>query len=149
MSNINFEEEQIITTPMFLYMDYINLRFNKFLKKYHPEVTPRDFTYLVSIKNNPNTSQKELSQLLFVSESNVTQIIKRLEKNGFVSREVSKENKSKKVLNLTQKGDNTVSSILKIITEWEGEFEENYNPGEIKLVKKVLYDYADKSIDYE
>lgn len=146
MSNLNFEDERILITPMLLYMDYVNLQFNKYLKESYPDITPRDFTYLVNIMYHQDISQKELSEMLFVSESNVTQIIKRLEKNGFVSREVSKENKSKKILKLTDKGKVTLFSILKDIFEWEGKFEENYSGEEIELVKRVLYDYADKSI---
>lgn len=147
MSNLNFDDERILITPMLLYMDYVNLRFTKFLKENFKEITTTDFTYLVNIMYHQNISQKELSELLFVSESGVAQIIKKLEKKDFIYREVSDENKSKKVLNLTEKGKLTVFSILKAVFEWEGKFEKNYSSDEINLVKKVLYDYADKSID--
>lgn len=147
MSNLNFDDERILITPMLLYMDYVNLRFTKFLKENFKEITTTDFTYLVNIMYHQNISQKELSELLFVSESSVAQIIKKLEKKDFIYREVSDENKSKKVLNLTEKGKLTVFSILKVVFEWEGKFEKNYSSDEINLVKKVLYDYADKSID--
>lgn len=149
MSNLNFDDERIKITPMLLYMDYIGLRFTKFLKENFKEVTPTDFTYLVNIMYHQNISQKELSEVLFVSEASVAQIIKKLEKKGLVYREVSDENKSKNVLNLTENGKIIVFSILKVIYEWESKFEENYSDDEMDVVKKILYDYADKSIDYD
>lgn len=50
------------------------------LKNNFENITPRDFTYLVNIFYNPNISQRELADLLIVSEANVGQIVKRLEK---------------------------------------------------------------------
>ncbi|MBP3225319.1 MAG: MarR family transcriptional regulator, partial [Methanobrevibacter sp.] len=64
----------------------------------------------------------DLAELLFVSESNVTQIIKKLEKNGYVVRNPDSSNKSRKILNLTTEGKNIVFMILKEMYEWEGQF---------------------------
>ena len=80
MADLNFDYERIMFTPALLYIDYINLHLKYYLKKNHEDITPYDFTYLANIFYNSNCSQKDLAELLFVSESNVAQIIKRLEK---------------------------------------------------------------------
>ena len=146
---MNFEEERIYLTPILLYCDYINLQFNNYLKNNFENITPRDFTYLVNIFYHQNISQKELSELLFVSESNVAQFIKRLEGKGLVYREINEENRSKRILYLTQNGKITLVSVLNKISEWEKEFAGNYTPDIFNNFKKILYEYSDKSINIE
>ena len=87
MNNLNFEKERIEFTPVIYFINYINLIHDNHLKEKFKNITPRDFTYLSNIFYHRNISQKELAEMLFVSESNVTQIINRLEKNGYVIRE--------------------------------------------------------------
>ena len=96
----------------------------------------------MNIFYHENISQRELADLLFVSESNVAQIIKRLEKKGFIYRELDSNNKSKKVLKLTKKGKFTVFSLLKVIYEGETKLLDKYGEEDIKKFKQMLYDYS-------
>lgn len=145
MSNLNFEEEKIYFTPIVLYTDYINLQFNKYLKENFKNITPRDFTYLSNIFYHQNVSQRQLAELLYVSESNVAQIVKRLENNGLIFRTCDANNKSKKVLNLTEKGKLIVFSVLKDIYEWEASFFDKYGDVDIEKFKRIMYEYSQKS----
>ena len=77
MADLDFDEERILLTPSILFIDYINMQHNDYLKKNFKNLTHRDFTYLANIFYHQNISQRELAELLYVSESNVTQIIKR------------------------------------------------------------------------
>lgn len=147
MPDLNFEEERIFLTPIILYIDYINIIHNDYLKKNFKNITPRDFTYLVAIFYQQNISQRELAELLYVSESNVTQIIKRLEKNGYIIRRPDVSNKSKKIINLSDEGKLVLFSLMKIVYEWEGEFLKDYTNEEVELFKKMLYEYSQKSIN--
>lgn len=83
MAYLNFDEERIDLTPIILYVDYINIQYNDYLKKNYGDLTPREVTYLVNIFYNQDISQRQLSELLCVSESNVTQIIKNWRKISF------------------------------------------------------------------
>lgn len=148
MIDLNFDEERILLTPSILYMDYINMQHNDYLKKNYKNLTHRDFTYLANIFYHQNISQRELAELLYVSESNVTQIIQRLEKNGLIERHPDEVNKSRKIINLTDDGKLVLYSLMKLIFEWEGEFFKNYSSEEVELFKKMLYDYYKKAIDY-
>ena len=98
MIDLNSVDERIPFTPIALYVDYLSIQYTKYLKDNYPEITPRDFTYLSTIHYNPNLTQRELSEILFVSEANVAQIIKRLEKNELIYRVCDEKNKSKKIL---------------------------------------------------
>ena len=147
MPDLNFEEERIFLTPIILYIDYINIIHNDYLKKNFKNITPRDFTYLVAVFYHQNISQRELAELLYVSESNVTQIIKRLEKNGYIIRRPDLNNKSKKIINLSDEGKLVLFSLMKIVYEWEGEFLKDYTNEEVELFKKMLYEYSQKSIN--
>lgn len=146
MDYLNFEEERIKFTPIIMYIDYIHLLQDDYYKRNYENITPRDVTYLMNIFYHQNCSQKELSKLLYVSESNVTQIIKRLEKNGFIVRIPDEKNKSRKIINLTNEGKLLVFSLLKDMFEWEGEFFKDYSAEDVEKFKKMLYEYSQKTI---
>ena len=138
MADLNFEEERISFTPLILYIDYIYLLHTDYLKKNYKNLTPSDVTYLINIFYHQNCSQRDLAELLFVSESNVTQIIKKLEKNGYVVRNPDSSNKSRKILNLTTEGKNIVFMILKEMYEWEGQFFKDYSSEDVEKFKRCF-----------
>ena len=147
MSHLNFEDERINFTPLILYVDYIHSLHKEYLIENYENITPVDVTYLMNIFYNPNFSQKDLSELLFVSESNVTQIIKKLEKNGFITRTPDEKNKSRKILNITDEGKIIVFKLIKEMYEWEWEFFKDYSPEDVEKFKKMIYDYCQKTVD--
>lgn len=143
MVDLNSGDERIPFTPISLYIDYISIQYSKYLKDNYPEITPRDFTYLSSIYYNPNMAQRELSDILFVSESNVAQIIKRLEKNELIFRVSDENNKSKKILNVTDKAKLIISSLLKEMYEFDTKFFEDYSEEEAEKFKKMVHAYSE------
>lgn len=140
----NNEDDLFI--PIVLYVDYINVEYNKFLRNNFKNITPRDFTYMVNIYYHPNISQRALSDLLIVSEANVGQIVKRLEKNNLVYRKFDEQNKSRRLINLTDEGQKVVLSYLEVARKWEKKFFENYSLDEEKMFKEMISDYYQKSI---
>lgn len=147
MSRLNFEDERINFTPLSLYVNYIHIIHREYLINNYENLTPVDVTYLMNIFYNSNCSQRDLSELFFVSESNVTQIIKKLEKNGFITRTPDEKNKSRKILNLTNDGKIIVFKLIKEMYEWEGDFFKDYSPEDVEKFKKMIYDYSQKAID--
>ncbi len=148
MVDLNFDEEMLESTSVFYFINYINVIHDNFLKENFKDITRRDFTYLSNIYYNENISQKELAELLYVSESNVAQIIKRLEKNGYIKREVQKDNRGKKILSLTDKGEDIFNCLLNLITDFESKFFKNYSSEDIKKLKEILYDYCERAAEY-
>ena len=148
MNNLNYEDEQINLIPCIHYIDLIYLFFATYLKKNYDDITPRDFTYLAHIFYYPNCSQKDLANFLFVSESNVAQIIKRLERNELIVRTSDEDNKSRNIINLTEKGKLLYFLIMKNIYVGEAKFFENYDDEDVEKFKKMLYDFIGYSISY-
>lgn len=148
MSGLNIEDENNLLTPIILYINYINFQQNDYFKKNFKNTTPMDFVYLANIYFHPNISQKDLSELLYVSEANVAQIIKRLEKNDLVIRRIDENKKSRKNIDLTEKGRAIISHIIKVNYEWEDGFFKDYSSDEVELFKNMLYDLYQKSIDF-
>lgn len=147
MADLNFEDDRINFTPLILYIDYIHLLQDDYYKRNYPSITPRDVTYLINIFYHQNCSQKDLADLLFVSEANVAQIIKRLEKNQYITRTPDLNNKSRKIINLTDDGKIIVFKLLKDMYEGEGEFFKDYSPEDVEKFKKMLYEYSQKIIN--
>lgn len=144
---VDFEIGENLFIPIILYMDYINAEYHKFLKNNFKDITPRDFTYLVNIFYHPNLSQRELADLLIVSEANVGQIIKRLEKNDLIYRDFDEKNKSRRIINLTDNGKSAVFTLLGIAYKWEAKFFENYSLEDKKRFVNMISDYYQKSIN--
>lgn len=145
MPELNFEDERISFTPIVLYTEFIHLQFYNYLKKNFNNITPVDFTYLINILYNQNVSQRQLSEILHVSESSVAQIIKKLEKKELVSRIPDENNKSRKIIQLTEKSKIIIFSVIRDIYEGEAKILEGYSKDEIDNLKKMLYEYSEKS----
>ena len=150
MVNFNFEDERISFTPIILYTEYINLQYDYFLKENFKEwdITSGDSTYLINIFYHEKLSQRELSDILYVSEANVTQIVKRLENKGVIHRVVDETNKSRKILSLTHKGKLIVISLIKEIYELETKLTSQFSRQDVENFKKILYKLTEKSTEF-
>ena len=148
MVDLNSDDDKLDDMPVFYFINYINVIHDNFLKENFKYIAPRDFTYLSNIYFHKNISQKELADLLYVSEANVAQIIKRLEKNGFVKRTIVKDNKSKKILSLTDNGEYVLNSLLKLIVDFESQLFKDYSAEDKEKFRKMIWDYCEKAKKY-
>jgi len=149
MVKFNISEELKYGVPFTIYMEYILLNYNNFLGKHlkNENITTREFLYLFNIFSNKNISQKQLAELMYVSEANITKIVKKLIEKGYVSRRKDDNNKSRNLLALTKKGMDIVLQMLKLTMEWESKVSDNYDSGSIVEFKDILYDLSEKSVD--
>lgn len=148
MVDLNSDDDKLDDMPVFYFINYINVIHDNFLKENFKDIAPRDFTYLSNIYFHKNISQKELADLLYVSEANVAQIIKRLEKNGFVKRTIVKDNKSRKILSLTDNGEYVLNSLLKLIVDFESQLFKDYSAEDKEKFRKMIWDYCEKAKKY-
>lgn len=88
------------------------------------------FSFLISIRTNPDCDIKDLAELRNVSSSAVSQVVKELIKEGFVEARTTKETRSKK-LRITELGEKTLLSI---------------SP-ELKQIEKILVDILGSKAD--
>ena len=148
MVSLNFDDNRLKSTPFFYFINYINVLHDNFLKENFKDITPRDFTYLSNIFYHENISQKELANLLYVSEANVAQIIKRLEKSGHVKREFLKDDNGKKSLSLTDEGESIFNFLLNMINEGESEIFKDYSDEDKIKFKEMLYVFCEGAAEY-
>ena len=80
-----------------------------------------DVRYIIFIYDNPNCSQEDLVNMFGQSKGNIAKVLKKLEDDGFIKREVNPENRRKYMLNTTEKGSELVPKIRQISLDWEKE----------------------------
>jgi len=149
MVNVDWEDNRVLSTPVSLYIEYIYLMHNSFIKSKLKDfnITEGEFTYLVNIFYNDAMSQRQLADLLFVSQANVTKMLKKLEGKGLIKRVKDENNHSKKLINLTEKGKSTTFYLLNLTFSWETRLMDSYSDAEIQNFKKMLFDLARVSVD--
>lgn len=147
MVDVNWENDRIVLTPINLYMEYILLSYNDFLKKKLTdiEITYGELTYIYNIKFYPSISQRELSETLFVSEANVAKMVKKLVKKGLVEKKKDESNKSRNILNLTEKGEKLFVKINTLTIAWEREITKNLDNDNFFEFKNILFELTKES----
>lgn len=80
-----------------------------------------EIRYVMIIYDNPDLSQEDLVNLSGQSKGNIAKIIKKLEDNGYVKREINPKNRRKYMLKTTSKANELVPKIRQISREWEAE----------------------------
>lgn len=149
MVNAEWQKDRIVFTPTNLYMEYILLSYNNYLKNKLEdiEITYGELTYIYNIKFFPSISQRELAEILFVSEANVAKMVKKLVKKGIVEKRKDESNKSRNVLRLTDKGEELFVKINVITCGWEREITKNLSNDEFFNFKEQLYDMIKESTE--
>ena len=83
------------------------------------DITSGEVPFLLVLNENDKITQNELSNSLRTSEGLVTRVLRSLEEKGYVTREVDKENKRRKIITITPKGKKTAEIIKRYQKEWE------------------------------
>lgn len=149
MVNEEWKNDRIMLTPTNLYMEYILLSYNNFLKEKLDDVkiTYGELTYIYNIKYFPSLSQRKLAETLFVSEANVAKMVKKLVSKGLVEKKKDKTNKSRNILNLTEKGEELFVKINVLTYGWEREITKNLTNEKFFEMKEILYELTKQSAD--
>ena len=141
MVESEWKNDRIVLTPINLYMEYILLSYNSYLKKNLKgiSITYGELTYIYNIKYFPSISQRQLAETLFVSEANVAKMVKKLVNKGIVEKKKDESNKSRNVLTLTEKGEEIFFFFYVLTCGWEREISKNFSNEELFEFKKRLY----------
>lgn len=141
MVESEWKNDRIVLTPINLYMEYILLSYNSYLKENLKgiSITYGELTYIYNIKYFPSISQRQLAETLFVSEANVAKMVKKLVNKGIVEKKKDESNKSRNVLTLTEKGEEIFVEINALTCGWEREISKNFSNEELFEFKKRLY----------
>lgn len=149
MVKIDWKSDRIVFTPTNLYMEYILLSYNSFLKENLDEVqiTYGELTYIYNIKYYPGISQRDLAETLFVSEANVAKMVKKLVGKGLVEKRKDENNKSRNILFLTEKGEETFVKINVLTCAWERKITQKLSNEKLFEFKEILYELSKESAD--
>ena len=80
-----------------------------------------DVRYIIFIYDNPDCSQEDIVNMFGQSKGNIAKVLRKLEDDGFIKREINPENRRKYMLNTTQKGKDIVPKIRQISLDWDKE----------------------------
>lgn len=74
---------------------------------------------ILTIHQKNDTTQKELTEILYLTKSGITKAINKLQNEGFIIKEKSSKDNRKYVLKLTEKGEEIIPHLIAINDEWE------------------------------
>lgn len=126
----------IISRSHFLYL-------NKHLKDFN--LKGYQITMLFEIYKGKNLSQNEIGSNYNIDKGVISRTLKKLEEDGFISREIDKDNRRRNIVSLTPKGEEVIEEIIKIFEEWEDEIYQDIDI-EKDILHEVLKKVALKSI---
>lgn len=109
-------------SPFVAWIHNISLNQQKYMKNKFEELDlGHDVRYIMYIYDNPNCSQDDLANMFGQSKGNIAKILKKLEENDFIQRQINPENRRKYMLNTTDKGKELVPKYREISKNWEME----------------------------
>ncbi len=111
-------------------------------------VSAAELPYLLRIyRDNSRLTQRDLTEMFFVSEPVVARTLKNLENKGFIIRNRDPEKRTRKILSLTDEGIKISRQMLNIADEWENAILKNMTTEEIENFKKAIKKITVNSIE--
>lgn len=97
-----------------------------------------EMRYIMAIYDNQGLSQDDLVNIFAQSKASIAKAVKKLENEGYITREINPENRRKYMLKTTPKANELVPKIRKISKDWEKEVGINQDDEELrKRIKQI------------
>ena len=93
---------------------------------------------LLLIKDNDGMTQNELANILGIKDSSMSVRLNKLEKNGYILREIDDQNLKKKKIYITQSGKIASTQCRRILREIDEQLWNGFTKKEIKEMKKYF-----------
>ena len=119
---------------------------NDYLQDIH--LTGYQYTYILNICRNPGISQEKLSEIIYINKSNVTRQLYSLERNGFVERRFSENDKRVMELYPTEKALEAYPKVVEVLQEWNNYLTSDFNDEEREIMSGLLEKMMNKAIKY-
>lgn len=101
---------------------------------------------LLEIYNKKDSSQSDIAAQYKIDKGAVSRAIQKLEKEELISREIDETNRRRNIISLTEKGNKTISEIIKTFDKWEEEIYKEIDLIEKDILHEVLKRVALNSI---
>lgn len=93
---------------------------------------------LMNLGRNPDCSQMELAQKLDITPAAVTTTIKKLEKEGYITRLVSEEDNRVNKLGITEKGQEIITQSVRLFDEVEKKALKDFSKEEVECLNNFM-----------
>ena len=105
-------------------------------------------TYLFTICRNPGISQERLARMIYINKSNVTRNLAVLEKNGYIERRPSEQDKRVMLVYPTQKAEDTLPKLRQIMRNWNDLVAADLTEDELEQLRDILSRIAARATGY-
>ena len=102
------------------------------------ELTQKQVSVLWLVSDNPGVAQTDLAQRLHMDRATTMGIINRLEGRGYLRRGPSPQDRRRKTLYLTEKGDQVLSHARDAIWEHEKWLKSRFTKKEVQTLMSLL-----------
>lgn len=102
---------------------------------------------LLLIRDNDGITQNELANIIGIRESSMSVRLDKLERNGYVIREIDEENLKKKKIYITASGKTASVQCRKILREFDEQLFNGFTKKDIKQFEKYLNKMLDNIIN--
>ena len=105
---------------------------------------------LLTIEQKNDMTQKELTEILYLTKSGITKALNKLQKEGFVIKEKSVNDNRKFILKLTEKGEDIIPILNAINDEWERKIGlRDFDDEFIESLKAITYKSIELNLENE
>lgn len=109
---------------------------NEGLKGYN--LTRSEVPYLMSLYKRGSVTQEFLSRLYDLNEGTVTRALARLEKKGYIKPESDPYDKRKRIVSLTEEGNEIAIIMIESQEKLRTEIFSNFTDGEYEELRRLL-----------
>lgn len=116
----------------------LRFQLQKLLDENEPNFTPEQAFLLYKLYMNDGQSQRQLADKILNDYPNITRLIDKLEKKGYVRREVDENDRRMFKVYMSEEGRARFNSFIPLIMHQRGKLLKNISSDEEKIVKDVL-----------
>jgi DNA-binding MarR family transcriptional regulator len=117
---------------------------NAALSKAGLKVTIAQAGILFLLKQKDLLIMSEIGKMFEIDSSAVTHLIDRLERNGYVERQVPPDNRRATLIHITPEGIKTAKEAGRVIKKINNKIKESFTEGEVETHTKILKGIIDR-----
>lgn len=136
-----FEKENTQNIFIYHYVEELVSNFRKYMdENFNDDTISRaEFPALVRLRFTDSATQKEIVDLLDVSDGYTAKLLRKFEVNGYITREEDPTNRRRKIVKLTAEGIEKTDELIGIIEDWENVVSAKISHEEAETLKKILF----------
>lgn len=112
------------------------------IRKIESNITVDQALLLILLQNRPELTQVEMAEVLFKDYASITRMIELMVKNEYLTRNESQEDRRRKELIISKKGENIIKKLFPVIEENRNTALKGLSQSEIEqldsLLKKII-----------